>query len=92
MDHQDVLSIPLLLGQARRGFIGTVQKIDTASARSALDKAELERRLLELGFLEGVKVELLHEGVIGRDPIAVRVDNVTVAIRRREAMAVVVAE
>jgi ferrous iron transport protein A len=28
--------------------------------------------------------------MFGRDPIAVRVDNATVAIRRREAMAVIV--
>jgi ferrous iron transport protein A len=31
----------------------------------------------------------LHEGIIGRDPIAVRVDNITIAVRRREAMAIV---
>jgi ferrous iron transport protein A len=33
---------------------------------------------------------VLHEGIIGRDPIAIRIENVTVAVRRREAMAVVV--
>ena len=35
--------------------------------------AELERRLLELGFVEGASVEVLHEGPVGRDPIARRV-------------------
>lgn len=44
-----------------------------------------------MGFVEGASVEILHEGVFGRDPIAVRVDNATVAIRRREAMAILVA-
>jgi len=34
---------------------------------------------------------VLHEGTIGRDPIAVRLENVTIAVRRREAMAVIVA-
>jgi ferrous iron transport protein A len=29
--------------------------------------------------------------MFGKDPIAVRVDNATVAIRRREAMAIMVA-
>jgi ferrous iron transport protein A len=43
-----------------------------------------------LGFVEGAKVEILHEGIVGRDPIAVRVENVTIAVRRREAMAVIV--
>ena len=52
---------------------------------------ELESRLIELGFVEGARVEILHEGILGRDPIAVRVDNVTIAIRRREAMAIIVA-
>ena len=49
---------------------------------------ELERRLIELGFTEGAHIEILHEGAIGRDPIAVRVNNATVALRRREAMAI----
>ena len=51
---------------------------------------ELERRLIELGFVEGAKVELLHEGLFGGDPIAVRVADTTIALRRREAMAILV--
>lgn len=49
---------------------------------------ELERILLEIGFIEGARVEILHEGPFGRDPIAVRVDDMRVALRRREATAV----
>jgi ferrous iron transport protein A len=79
-----------LLGQARRGFSGTVQALIGGNAESSLSAAELECRLIELGFVEGARVEVLHEGLIGRDPIAVRVENITVAVRRREAMAVVV--
>ena len=48
------------------------------------------RLLLELGFVEGAEVEVLHEGPLGRDPIAVRVNDTTVALRRREAMAIIV--
>lgn len=48
-------------------------------------------RLIELGFVEGARVEILHEGLVGRDPIAVRVDSITIAVRRREAMAIIVA-
>ena len=40
---------------------------------------------------EGAQVEILHEGPLGRDPIAVRVNDTTIALRRREAMAVLVA-
>jgi ferrous iron transport protein A len=79
------------LGLARRGFSGVIHRIAAADAGSALSASELESRLIELGFVEGAKVEILHEGVIGRDPIAVRVENVTVAVRRREAMAIIVA-
>lgn len=81
----------LPLGLARRGFRGVIQQIAAADTGSALSATELESRLIELGFVEGAQVEVLHEGVIGRDPIAVRVDSITVAVRRREAMAVIVA-
>jgi len=76
------------LGLARKGFRG---RIDTIAAADTVKAIELERRLLELGFVEGAHVEILHEGPLGRDPIAVRVNNTTIALRRREAMAVLVA-
>ena len=79
------------LGLADRGFSGVIHRIGAADAGSALTDVELESRLLEMGFVEGAQVEVLHEGAIGRDPIAVRVQNITVALRRREAMAVIVA-
>jgi ferrous iron transport protein A len=81
----------LPLGLASRGFSGVIRRIAAAEAGSALPDIELESRLIELGFVEGARVEVLHEGVVGRDPIAVRVENVTIAVRRREAMAVIVA-
>lgn len=46
---------------------------------------ELQRRLLEFGFVEGARIELIHEGAIGHDPIAVRLDDMRVALRRRDA-------
>ena len=78
------------LGLAKRGYSGVIQHLDAADVNSSLPATELESRLIELGFVEGARVEVLHEGIIGRDPIAVRVENVTIAVRRREAMAVVV--
>ena len=81
----------LPLGLASRGFSGVIHRIAAAEAGSALSDIELESRLIELGFVEGARIEVLHEGVVGRDPIAVRVENVTIAVRRREAMAVIVA-
>lgn len=55
--------------------------------RSKLDEAE-SCRLTHFGFDEGVMVEPLHLGPFGRDPIAIRVGRMTVAIRRRHAGAV----
>jgi ferrous iron transport protein A len=45
-------------------------------------------RLKHFGFDEGVAVEPLHLGPFGRDPIAIRVGRMTVAIRRKHAGAV----
>jgi ferrous iron transport protein A len=81
----------LPLGLTKRGYSGVIQRLAGSDSGSALSAIELESRLIELGFVEGARVEVLHEGVIGRDPIAVRVENVTLAIRRREAMAIIVA-
>jgi ferrous iron transport protein A len=87
-NQTDAPQIPL--GLAKRGYCGTIHHLAAPEASSALSSEELERRLLELGFVEGAKVEVLHEGLVGRDPIAVRIENVTIAVRRREAMAVIV--
>ncbi len=82
------LAVPL--GLARRGFRGRIDSITAADAPSGVAPAELECRLLELGFVEGASIEILHEGLVGRDPIAVRVNDCTIALRRREAMAILV--
>jgi ferrous iron transport protein A len=43
------------------------------------------KRLRNLGLDEGVTVETLHGGPIGRDPLAIRIGRMTVAIRRAHA-------
>jgi ferrous iron transport protein A len=79
----------IALGDARLGYRGRILALDPARAPAAgLPPAELERRLIELGFVEGAAVELLHQGLFGGDPIAVRVATTTIALRRREAMAI----
>jgi len=90
LDPSSKLLSRLLLGNTRRGFIGIIQGIAIVEGRSSLSSTELESQLIEMGFVEGARVEVLHEGAIGRDPIAVRVNGITIALRRREAQAVVV--
>lgn len=94
VDHDllvDAAGAPASLGEAPRGFRGRIRALRAEDAGGGLPPDELERRLVEMGFVEGVIVELLHQGPFGRDPIAVRVDGATVALRRREARAVLVA-
>ena len=49
------------------------------------------RRLRELGFDEGVEVEVLHRAAWGRGPIACRIGRMQVALRRAVAAAIHVA-
>jgi ferrous iron transport protein A len=78
------------LGRMPLGFHGRIRAIQSEAAASDQPAGDLESQLLELGFVEGASVEVLHEGLFGHDPIAVRVDGVTIALRRREAMAIIV--
>lgn len=84
-------SVESPLSQARKGQRGVIVRVGGETGRSeSIDPEELERRLLEMGFVEGAAFEVLHEGLFGRDPIAVRIDDMRVALRRREAAAVTV--
>jgi Fe2+ transport system protein A len=84
------LSDTIKLSQARRGDRGVVVQVG-GHCHHEDQKVELERRLLELGFVEGARVELLHEGLFGRDPIALKVDDMRVALRRHEAASLTIA-
>ena len=67
-------------------------KIGTRAEIAAIDWASLGEaeacRLRHFGFDEGVAVEPLHLGPFGKDPLAVKVGRMTVAIRRAHARAV----
>jgi ferrous iron transport protein A len=77
--HPDSISLDQL-------EVGTKARV--ASIRwDSLDAGEASR-LQHFGFDEGVTVEPLHLGPFGRDPIAIRVGRMTVAIRRKHAGAV----
>ena len=67
-------------------------KLGSRAEIASIDWAALEEseacRLRHFGFDEGVTVEPLHLGPFGRDPLAIRVGRMTVAIRRNHARAV----
>ncbi|MEO7691778.1 MAG: FeoA family protein [Sphingomonas sp.] len=77
-----VMMLPSLesLPQRQRA---TVAAVDWA----ALSVPEA-RRLRELGFDEGVGVEVLHRATLGKGPIACRIGRMTVALRRAVAGAI----
>lgn len=83
----DEQSVPL--GAARRGFAGIITQVGGLDDAASI---ETERRLIEIGFVEGARISLLHEGFWGRDPIAVKLDDMRVALRRREANLIFVRE
>ncbi len=83
---------PTRLSAIRPGQAGVIVGVSAqpSSTVGGVDCGELERRLLEAGFVEGARVALLHEGPMGGDPIAIRLDDMRVALRRREANGVMV--
>ncbi len=52
--------------------------------------AALETRLREIGFAEGDRVECLQRGLIGGNPIMIKLNGALIAMRKREAQAVLV--
>lgn len=77
----------LRLSQARPGAKGVIVEVraETDPGDHGVGVEELQRRLLEFGFVEGAEIEVLHEGAIRHDPIAVRLDSMRIALRRRDA-------
>lgn len=65
------------LSTLKRGHVARVERIDGDD--------QTARRLQEMGVMEGQQVSILHEGPLGRDPIAVSLGNRTVAMRRAHA-------
>ena len=60
-----------------RGTLGVIAGIDIDGCDPVT-----AQRLHEMGFDDGVEVEVLHRGPVGGCPLAVRVGNMTVALRR----------
>ena len=70
------MAAPLMIERLLPGQTAQIIAID----RGGLDP-DTARRLQELGFAEGVDVQLLHRAPFGGDPMAVRVGNMVVALR-----------
>jgi ferrous iron transport protein A len=75
------------LSEAAIGDVGVIVDVraELAGDSHGVAVEELQRRLLEFGFVEGARIEVIHEGAVRHDPIAVRLDDMRVALRRRDA-------
>jgi Fe2+ transport system protein FeoA len=81
------------LAQLRKGSRGIVSAVSDMESGHSLGDAmgsTLARRLMELGFVAGERIEVIEEVRPGGDPIAVRIGSSIFALRRREAQAVLV--
>ena len=68
---------------------------DTAARIASVDWSALAedeaKRLRALGFDTGTEIAIAHRGILlGRDPLAIRIGSMTVALRRSHARAIAV--
>lgn len=65
--------------------LGQLKKGQKAKVLRAPESEGLGERLLEFGFVEDAKLEVLAEAPFGGDPILVLIHGVRVAVRREDA-------
>src|SRR4051794_2026411 len=70
------------LGQLKPGQSARILRI---AGSAEPESKEIAQRLMEMGFLAGSLVEVIHEAPFGHDPLAVRVRGTLIALRRSEA-------
>jgi ferrous iron transport protein A len=70
----------LTLDQLPKNALGIITEVNTRG-----DNADVSRRLLELGFINGETVRVIAKGLFASGPMAVRVGGTTFALRRFEA-------
>lgn len=80
------------LGSLKPGASGHIREIRSAKLDMSEDHLpfDMMERLRELGFEEGLPFEIMHQAPMGRDPMAVRVGAMTVALRRSDANLILV--
>jgi ferrous iron transport protein A len=92
--HDEAICSLARLHKGDRGVVSAIAEGNGTSpaAISIGDVAgsTIIRRLMELGFVPGERIEVIEEQRPGGDPIAVRIGCSIFALRRREAQAVMV--
>jgi ferrous iron transport protein A len=80
----DSRSEPVRLSALHPGASAVVVSVGA----SGCEVSSTERRLLELGFVGGERLEVVTEARPGRDPFVVRLGATTLALRRRDVESV----
>lgn len=90
--EQSASAPTVALATLRKGDRGVVQQVLEIDAGVVGDQvgASIGRRLVEIGFVPGERVQIIEMAWPGGDPMAVRVGSTVFALRRREAQAVLV--
>ncbi|MCC7463010.1 MAG: ferrous iron transport protein A [Gammaproteobacteria bacterium] len=80
------------LATLRKGDQGVVPRVmlDDAALVGDIGDSTIGRRLIELGFVPGERVQIVEVIWPGGDPMAVRIGSSVFALRRREARDVLV--
>jgi len=78
------------LASLHKGEQGVVRQVSTAdtAAMGDIEGSTMARRLLEIGFVPGERVEVIATAWPSGDPMAVRIGSAVFALRRREARAI----
>ena len=63
--------------------IGSVCRVTKLTANGFI-----QRRMLDLGIVEGTKIEVLHQSPLG-DPIAYQIRGTVIALRKEEAIQII---
>jgi len=78
------------LGSLKPGAKGRIVAIGSDTLVHDPEAAMIAERLREIGFMEDMAIEVTAESPFGRDPVSVRIDHMSIALRRREAESVLV--
>ena len=80
-----VLAMPAAVMSLAELATGASARVVSVSGGNAGAAADLGRRLAELGFLPGERLRIVARGLMGREPLAVRIGTGTFALRLFEA-------
>ncbi|MFN8770192.1 MAG: ferrous iron transport protein A [Neisseriaceae bacterium] len=82
------------LSELKRHEEGVIKSITEAQmlCNAKFNPGDVESKLLDMGFIEGANIKIMHKGVWGGEPIIVRINNnnTMISLRKNEASAIAI--